>query len=77
MFLIVARLSADDDRDAGVTAADAEVGILDDDGKRVARGLPLLRFLTEASDRAQGLELGQEALLDAVDLGEVVECLVG
>ena len=77
MFLIVARLSADDDRDAGVTAADAEVGILDDDGKRVARGLPLLRFLAEPSDRAECFELGQEALLDAVDLGEVVEGFVG
>ena len=36
-----------------------------------------LRLLAEAADGAQGFELGQVALLDAVDLGEVEERLVG
>ena len=77
MLHIVARLGADFDRDARVAAADAEIGILHDDGQGVAGRLPLLRFLAEAADRAQRFQLGEKALLDAIDLGEVVERLVG
>ena len=60
-----------------VAAADAEIGILHDDGQGVAGRLPLLRFLAEAADRAQRFQLCEKALLDAIDLGEVVERLVG
>ena len=76
-FVVVAGVGADDDGDAGFATADTEVGILHDHGEGRAGGVPDLGFLSESADGAEGFELGEVALLDAVDLGEVVECFVG
>ena len=77
LFHIVTGFGPDHHRDAGVAVADAEVGILDHHRDRGARGVPELELLAEAANGPQGFELGEEALLDAVDLGEVEEGLVG
>ena len=47
------------------------------DGKGFAGSMPELGFLAETTDGAEGFELGEEALLDAVYLGEVIERFVG
>src|SRR5207253_2164874 len=49
-LLIAARLRPDAHRDAGVTAADAEVAVLHDDGQRVAGAVPALAVATEPAD---------------------------
>ncbi len=76
-LLIAARLGGDAHRDAGMAPADAQVAVLDHDRQRLARRVPALAVAAQSADGAQQLQLIDVALLGAVDLGQVVEHLVG
>ncbi len=76
-LLVAARLGGDADRDAGAAAADAEVAVLHHDRQRLAGRVPALADAAQPADRAQQFQLIDVALLGTVDLGQVVEHLVG
>ena len=77
LLAVAARLGPDRHRDAVVAAADAQVAVVDDDRQRRPGRMMALAGAAQAAHRAQQPELVEVSLLDAVDLGQVEQGLVG
>ena len=77
LLRIATRVCRDIDRDLQIAATDAEVTVVNHDKKRMTGRVPALGSLPQSADRAEHVQLCEKTLLDSINLGQVVECLVG